>query len=229
MEISEILKQIKENKGIQRQRVNLNTFAKKDLSLAPYENAENSFIEIANSLVAWKGKPYDAESVKETIRTLIHWAYLLDARLDYTKGILLKGSTGRGKTMLLTIFSNFLKIDQMKYKSNGQIYSLFLQIVHAKKIASDYQKEGYAALEKYSNIPCLMIDDIGSEMDESNNFGNKINVIESVLDMREAKNLLTFGTTNLNKFSDKYDDRTISRMNGLFNVVGVNHKTDYRR
>lgn len=219
MEISEIIKQIKENNGIQRQRV----------SLSSYENAEKCFIKLADTLVEWKGKSYDAESVKDTIKTLISWAYLLDDRLDYTKGILLKGSTGRGKTMLLKIFSEFLKIDQMKCKINGQEHSLFLQIVHAKKIASDYQKDGYTALEKYSNIPCLMIDDIGSEMDESNNFGNKINVIENVLDMREDKNLLTFGTTNINDFSIKYDDRTISRMNGLFNVVVVNYKTDYRR
>lgn len=216
----EILDNIKNNSGIKRVKYNI----------SDPDIAYKCFVDIGNAMLQWKGVDYDTTHLKDVIKIFIDWAYMLpNDKISFTKGILLKGSTGRGKTFLFKIFQEFLKIDNMQYFSNGVKYPLLLKEVNARSLASMYQTEGYNSILEYSKMPVLIINDIGAENSESVSFGNRINIIERLLDLREENNLLTFGTTNLDKLSTNYDSRTISRMNSLFNVVIVNHKTDYRK
>lgn len=217
--ISEILQRFHEDYGIKRFPMKVN-----------YDKARKCFIDIANSMLAWTDKAYDPSKLEDVIKQLISWAYMLDGTsLDFNKGILLKGGTGRGKTFLLKVFAEFLKIDNLSYKSDGKEYPLSFKVINAKNIVMFYQNEGANALQRIITMPCLCIDDIGAEMAESSHYGNKTSVIDWIIDQREERHLITFGTTNFNRLSEQYDDRVISRINSLFNILSVSHNKDYRR
>jgi len=76
---------------------------------------------------------------------------------------------------------------------------------------------------------CIILDDIGKEDEFSRSYGNKVNVIEEIINIREENEMLTFGTTNIERMTDIYDDRTVSRMNKLFTPFSINHETDFRK
>lgn len=190
------------------------------------------FTEIANEFLKKKNRQFNPQLVDEQVRSLINWAYMLGDEMDFTKGILFKGHTGVGKTFLFKVFNYFAKIDNLIYCENGKNIPIGAKIVNVKKIAGEFQSPkdgGYSVIQRYANYPCLVIDDIGKEQDESISFGNRVNVVEEIISIREEMGMLTFGTTNLEQMSDVYDDRTVSRMNFLFNVVPVNHDTDFRK
>jgi DNA replication protein DnaC len=225
-ELSEIITEIRQNTGVKRYKVELNNF----------ENGVKYFSTIANTLLEPKGIEFDLSSTNRGVCALIEWLYMIEGtnKMNFNKGILFKGHTGRGKTFLFRVFSEFVKIDNVKFSQNGKDYPVSPRIVNARQISGEYQDPdtgGYRVIEKYSNMSCLVIDDIGSEQVESNNYGNKINVISEIISKREENSMLTFGTTNLNRMDSKgiYDDRTISRMNSLFNVININHDIDFRK
>ena len=207
------------------------------------ENAFRCFTELATDLLnqdrkfntkASGERKYDPEPVRDQIMTLIKWAYLIpDEGIDPTKGLLFKGNTGAGKTFMFRVFNYFRLIDRLTILFNGkEDYPLKLNIVNVKRIAGEYQDPehgGSAVITKYSKMSCLVLDDIGAEDEISLSFGNKVNVVEELISAREEYGMLTFGTTNLNSFSERYDDRTISRMISLFNIVAFKHSIDFRR
>jgi len=221
MEIAEITKRIANEVGVRRLPV-------PELTNMP--NATNMFCAIANEFLKKKGRQFDLKAVNDQVDYMIRWAYMIGDDIDFTKGILFKGHTGRGKTFLFRVFDYFTKIDGLKYIENGKEFNLSLKVVNVKKISGEYQAKdgGYSVIQKYAGYRCLVLDDIGKEQEESSNFGNKMNVVEEIINIREEMGMLTFGTTNLDKMSSMYDDRTVSRMNLLFNVRPINHETDFR-
>ena len=194
----------------------------KPLRLENIECGYAEFTEIAQEMLSAKGKNFDPEQVKIIAEQMIDWLYMLGIhKNDYHKGILVKGRTGRGKTFLFRTLRLFAMIDNFDS----------FTIVNVKQISGEYQDSvngGYQVLERYGSMRNLVLDDIGKEQDYSASFGNKVNVVEEIIDIRERKGLITHGTTNLEKMSGKYDDRTTSRMSALFNVLTISHKTDYR-
>ncbi len=202
---------------------------------------------LANKVLQHKGKEFDVSNkeLTDTVKKMIDWLYMLGLYdLNYEKGIILKGKTGRGKTFAFRILAMIVLHEQRHVQQlnerqaivdNTEMrYTLNLEeinIVNVKQISSEYQDPktgGAQVIEKYSTMPGLVLDDIGKEQDYSNNFGNKINVVEEIIDRREKAGLITHGTTNLNNLKDMYDDRTVSRMSALFNVLPINHDVDYR-
>ncbi|MCI2145815.1 MAG: hypothetical protein LKK08_06165 [Bacteroidales bacterium] len=228
MDIKTILDEIDANVGIRRSHVCLDN----------EDTAFKYFVGIANHLLMPEGKKYDAEPLREAITTMIRWTYMIpESDLSFTKGIVLRGHTGCGKTFLMRTFAYFLKLDEQQYHSNGHCLDLRLKIVNARRISGEYQDAnagGIGVILKYSAAPFLCIDDIGAEATYSNSFGNQLNVIDEIIDRRLESALLTFGTTNLGTFvKDKntgagYDSRTVSRIGALFNIVPINNEKDYR-
>lgn len=223
MKIDEIIEQVRSSHGVERTT---------QVVLNEYEQGERCFLKIADAMVDTKPIDFDRETITKEIEVLIDWLYQMDrVKIDYRKGILFKGDVGRGKTFLMKVFKHFMQVDKHRYRSGDKELSMNLIIVNAKKIAGEYQDAengGYRVIERYANTPVLCIDDIGAE-GISMQYGNKINVVAEIIDLREERSRITFGTTNVEILSKNYDDRTISRMYSLFNIVVINHQKDYRK
>lgn len=197
------------------------------------ETCKELFYAIADAMLDWKHVKYDRASMDVYVDELIDWALCCEgAKYELTKGVLYKGSTGKGKTFLLQVFQQWLKYVPVKYDVNGKEYRMELEIANARTIAAEYAAQeggGTAVILKYSQIPCLLIDDIGAESKEQNSYGNRVNVINDILDKRQERNLITFGTTNFDKLTAEagYDDRLRRRILALFNIVPVKHSRNY--
>jgi len=194
-------------------------------------NVKEHFKTILYEMLKVRGEELQWNLVEPVVEYMIKWTYMIGDDIDFTKGILFKGDTGRGKSFLFKAWKYFLTIDDVMYLHNMEATMISPIIVNVKKISGEYQDPatgGYQVIERYGKIRSLMLDDIGKEDEFSRNYGNKINIIEEIINLREENGLLTFGTTNKETFNDLYDDRTVSRMNKLFNVVVIDHDIDFR-
>ena len=219
--IEEIKREIAEL-GVKRIKYELNSF----------DNAIGYFKAIMTEMLERKDETLEWGPVESVVKFLINWTYMLGDNIDFTKGFILKGDTGRGKTFILRAWLYFLSIDNIGYLSNGKAAVIKPSVINVKAIAGEYQDPvngGYRVIQKYGTAWCIILDDIGKEDEFSRSYGNKVNVIEEIINIREDRGLLTFGTTNKESMSDIYDDRTISRMNKLFAPIPINHKTDFRK
>ncbi len=193
-----------------------------------YDTANSLFASMASAIC---GKDYDCRNTASIINKLVHWTYNTSVDdIDCTKGFLIRGETGRGKTLLMYAMKEFLQYDSHWYIVGGKRYRLEMSIASARNIAFEYaQQSEENVIARYSRIPLLCIDDLGSEPMLSSNYGNKCSVVSEILANRAETKLLTFATTNVARLSECYDDRIISRMHSLFNSVNLSHETDYRK
>jgi DNA replication protein DnaC len=151
-----------------------------------------------------------------------------------SKGLLIAGNFGTGKTWMMKLFS----------KNARQTYWMR----SAKEIAQGYLNSGkkradgsfedkkipieYIELFKnavndaavfYQPLSGLCIDDLGSES-KKNNFGNVMNVVGDLIEERyynKNYGLYLHATTNLSsiELKDFYGERVVSRMREIFNFI----------
>lgn len=139
-----------------------------------------------------------------------------------TKGILLAGNFGTGKTWMLSLFS----------RNQRQCYG----VLNAKSICEVFHADG--AIDQFIQptknpindkaaffqpVSGLCIDDIGTE-EVKNHFGNKKNVIGDLIELRYSSGFtgpLLHGTTNLTgtQLKEFYGGRVTSRMREIFNII----------
>lgn len=154
------------------------------------------------------------------------------------KGILLTGSVGSGKSLLL---------EQVFRKYTSEINRLnSYHPFSFKEIADNYKKNGekaFAEIQAIKNfdfgtgsitVKPVIIDDLGAGSFIAKNYGNDVNLIDSVIDIRHLVlsryRKITHATTNLciADFKAITDERTVSRMSEMFNVIELNDN-DYRK
>jgi len=133
--------------------------------------------------------------------------------IDLTKGILLTGPIGSGKTTIMHLLK-FLALDEDKYI-----------IKSSRDIALEYQKEGVDIIQRYGKKPNnLFIDDLGIE-NNSKFYGNECNTIAEILlqryELLTHQNIITHATTNLNanELEELYGNRVRSRLRKMFNLI----------
>lgn len=151
-----------------------------------------------------------------------------------SKGILLFGDVGCGKTALMQLFMD------NSFRS--------FAVLNCSNIANEYQKDGLSVLDRYCNefqssrpdltfgqkFIGICFDDMGTE-DQKKSFGNTTNVIGEILFSRHANAYKlsgqTHATTNLtgNRISEIYGDRLRSRMREMFNVISFPSGSKDRR
>ncbi len=194
-------------------------------------------------LIAWleqKGKKdfgdkfHFLEQDRGNITKLL--AYFLDDtttatqfNLDLTKGILLSGPVGCGKTTLMAL---------MRYVP--QPNKKFL-MKPCRDISFEFIQEGYEVIHKYSKgklhqsePKTICFDDLGVE-NNLKYFGNECNVMAEILlsryDIFIAKRINTHITTNLSasEIETAYGNRVRSRMRNMFNLIAFDKDAKDKR
>ncbi len=155
-----------------------------------------------------------------------------EMNIDLSKGIMLSGPIGCGKT---TLFKLMRKLPSGRKN---------FMMASTRQIVSEFMQSGYEILENYSRgnlyndnrIPKnYCFDDLGTET-TSKYFGNDCNVMAEILltryDLFKEKGIITHLTTNLTagEIEALYGNRLRSRMREMFNLFGYDElSTDKRK
>lgn len=137
--------------------------------------------------------------------------------IEPSKGLILSGGKGIGKTI------NFQIICRIVAENTGY----YPKMISVKEIQSNYkvnqeQGKGEQYIQSLIEIPFLVIDDLGTEETQLNDYGTKKNLIADIIYQRyigfQRGKLFTYATTNLlhNHLEVIYDPRLIDRMKEMF-------------
>jgi len=164
--------------------------------------------------------------------------------IDPTKGILLSGPVGCGKTTLMKLLRHLVP--------HRRPY----EIIPTRNIVFGFNNLGYSIIEQYGNSHFYCFDDLGVEP-EGKHFGKDCNVMGEILLSRhelfiknpvperrslsggpraesrgaEGSRGITHITTNLNaeEIEDRYGNRVRSRLREMVNVIGFDKNTKDKR
>lgn len=165
---------------------------------------------------------------KNLLSALYSYVWGKQQLLDSSKGLLLWGPIGVGKSVLLKGLQRYYgKINRYCLGSNSK-YTGF-KMVSAAEIALLYAEKGMSGIAQYTDRECmcnLAIDELGREPVDAKHFGTGINVIQTILQLRyEVRNeFFTLATTNLDPnidFVDRYGDYIADRVKEMFNVIEI--------
>jgi energy-coupling factor transporter ATP-binding protein EcfA2 len=152
--------------------------------------------------------------------------------IDLTKGILLTGPVGCGKTSLMTI---------MKYLSRAEHKFI---VKPCRDVSFEFINDGYGIIHKYGKDLRLRggqpvaarycFDDLGVEQNLKY-YGNDCNVMAEILlssyDVYVSKKVITHITTNLSasEIENHYGIRVRSRLRQMVNLIAFDKNTKDKR
>lgn len=133
------------------------------------------------------------------------------ANYSLKKGLLLRGTTGLGKTFLVTCCEH-----------NELNPILVLSMI---EIADEVKKNGEYLMD-VQDRKIIYMDDVGTEESPVNHFGTKINWFKNFIELVYLKNkifnkLILSTNCNFAQLEEKYGFRVRSRMREMFNLVDV--------
>lgn len=125
-------------------------------------------------------------------------------------GIVLNGRYGCGKSVLIEAFC--MVLNDLIFREKNKIES-----IHSIELAEQIKRVGVIP---YARKP-LLIQDIGKEKKEINNFGTIVNPIAELLAIRAEYGALTFGSTNMDTpaFKEAYKESISKRLTEHINLV----------
>jgi DNA replication protein DnaC len=149
--------------------------------------------------------------------------------IDLTKGILLSGPVGCGKTTLMTL---------MKYVTQKE-NKFYLKT--CRDISFEFIKEGYEIIHRYSRgsysqseYKNYCFDDLGVESNLKY-YGNECNVMAEIIlsryDLFISRKVITHITTNLSasEIETMYGNRVRSRFRAMLNLIAFDKTTQDKR
>jgi DNA replication protein DnaC len=192
------------------------------------------------SFIEYKGKQDFGQNFKikeedlETIFKLLIYMIkdennALKLQLNLSRGILLSGPIGCGKTSLMRLITPFANsFSDYKIKT-------------CREISFEFAKNGYEAINSYTTkqnnqirLTGYCFDDLGTEQ-QIKHFGNDCNVMAEILITRYEQfvenNSITHITTNLAAFEieNHYGNRLRSRMRNMFNLITFSPSSSDKR
>jgi hypothetical protein len=213
-----------------------------DIPVIPYDFDKilNAVRIIGTNLVRTKNTPEYLVDLhnRDSIDQLIYY-FKNDKQFngDLSKGLMIRGNVGTGKSILMRIFSektpglNFTKTKNFKYFSALDVYGEFV-------------RNGYPAIENHTRysrrddpneewMNSTLFDELGIESTAAKNFGNTVNVMELIIAKRynnwQTYGQLTHFTTNLtpDEIEKNYGERVRSRLCEMCNdmvIVGSDRR-----
>lgn len=143
--------------------------------------------------------------------------------IDLTKGILLTGPVGCGKTSLMRLIQHIVPLKRP------------YQLIPSRNIVFAFNHIGFKIIEDYGEGKSYCFDDLGIEP-KGKHYGQDCNVIGEILISRyelfvNNNNIKTHATTNLNsdELEDFYGNRVRSRMRKMFNLIAFDDDTKDKR
>lgn len=167
----------------------------------------------------------------EVYRNLVYWMMNDDrmqavhpgtgrriaGRLD--KGIYLAGNTGSGKTVAMNILRKLYSLNVFLSSDDKPI---LWKEKRADEITDYYANSG--ELETFKKAPMLSIQDLGCEPAETLYMGNRVRVMQNILEYRgDRKDFITMVTSNIpmahEDLRSRYGERATSRMAEMMNYL----------
>lgn len=142
-------------------------------------------------------------------------------------GIYIAGNTGTGKSWALEIMSAYCLLDNVRVNAGGVQRCLRWPCVRTDTICDQYTAEG--TIEKYKKNSVLGIQDLGAEAVESIYMGNRLRVLQQILEYRgDRTDQITLISSNLpinhEMLIKRYEDRVASRLNEMCNYFELRGK-----
>jgi len=161
------------------------------------------------------------DSNRNVINLLYKYVTLQECELNTYIGIILNGKYGCGKSVLIETLC--MVLNDLAWSEKNKIES-----VHAIELAEQIKKVGVIP---YAHKP-LLIQDLGKEKKELNDFGTKVNPISELLAIRAEYGALTFGSTNMGlaSFKEAYKEFISKRITEHVNLVflpGEDRRPDF--
>lgn len=220
------------------------------VKLSP-DQVANAMVGRAKMLMFLKSKEeeeYNVDSHNVKQLTAIKWYVMQDKRFESEgfgslhKGLCLQGLQGCGKTMILKVISDIGHVwerhtDQITTKQellkkgwgDGIRFGMYFMndIVSCIRLEHDYRANGEKAIQTIRAINRPMVfDDLGFERSETLNYGNRVNIMEQMIqhryDMFVDCGVKTHFSTNLvngNQIEEIYGPRSRSRLREMCNFI----------
>jgi hypothetical protein len=180
----------------------------------------------------------------DKIITLLIHKIQLNTKFENTgyslsKGIILMGGVGTGKTLILKTFETLIR--SFSYYTRNETVKMGFKLLPTYKVVEMYNSSGTNIFSNnqfhYLARNTVGLDDLGAEA-KGIHFGNSSNVIAELILRRydyfiiqrsQNRTLTTLATTNLNRelLKEFYGSRVYSRMCEMFNFLVLDGK-DHR-
>lgn len=165
---------------------------------------------------------------RNILAAMFDWVHARSSLLDPSKGLLLWGPLGVGKSVLIRGLQRYEgKLNRFGFGSGND--KLGFRFVSAVELSLLYAEKGLEGISRYTDrewMASLAIDEVGREPVDAKHFGTGINVVQTILQLRyeTRREFITHVTTNFNpdeKFAGMYGDYIADRVKEMFNVIRI--------
>ena len=148
-----------------------------------------------------------SDEVKPIYRELVNYFFGFESAMDLSKGLMLVGGTGSGKTQ-------FFKIMQRALQFTGKSFRLLncIEVEQLIRFGSDYEQFDGGE---------VVFDDLGAEQLETLMYGNRVVVMAEIIQRRYNRDVRTHITTNylIEDIESRYGTRVSDRIKERCNIV----------